>query len=625
MTRRLCLASIFFAALAPGALAQAPSAPRVVVGPNILVSRDGDFPHVELHVSANPKRAKNLVGGAITATRPEGGWACRAYASTDGGSSWRASDFPEQVEFGGGDPYTAFTPQGTAIFSALTFKKDENGLQRGFLHVYRSEDGGRSWGNAMELGYSYDHEQIIVDQSAGKYAGRIYIGVLHGYPIYTVGVFRSEDDGRTWIGPAEAANGGGKVGINDVTPMVLSDGTLVMPYGDFQFLPEKRKSKGRVEGTFWTVLSNDGGITFSAPRKVVSQQFNFDDEKTKLAGFGKFAADTESKKYLDRMYFAWEDSRLGPYRILFAYSADRGKTWSPPRPLDDAIPKSAKQFQPAIAVNKEGVVGVTWFDTRDSADGSQYHEYFAASADGGQTFLPSTRISSAPSNPIGPGNSQISPLIFKGKEMGLSMSFLSAAYRWGSGGDYMGLAADKNGAFHPFWADSRSGTFQIYTAEVRVDLPPDKPDSKAPGSTAKPAEPAPRVESSLEDSVEFIFDPTRYDWEKKQVEIPVRMKNVSTQRIYPPIRLEILGFGFPQFESEDDKKRNAENAPTALNPSNGKPKEGAVFEFGGALGTAEALEPGAQTNPVVLRFQFVDPEKVPSLRLKAVGMVSAAR
>ena len=104
--------------------AEAPG-PRVVVGPNMLVSRDGDFPHVELIVAANPKNVKNLLGGAITYTRPRGGTACRTYATTDGGTTWWPSEFSEQVEWGGADPYVAFTPQGTGIFSALTFQKDE--------------------------------------------------------------------------------------------------------------------------------------------------------------------------------------------------------------------------------------------------------------------------------------------------------------------------------------------------------------------------------------------------------------------------------------------------------------------------------------------------------------------
>jgi hypothetical protein len=603
------------------------ASPRVLVGPNILVSRDGDVPHVELILAANPKNVKNLVGGAITATRPDGGWACRAYATADGGATWKASEFAEQVEWGGADPFVVFTPQGTAIYTALAFKKDESGRTRGFLHAYRSTDGGLSWSAANELGYSYDHEQVAVDQTTGKYSGRIYIGVLYGpYPIYQVGVFRSEDDGRSWIGPVEAANGGGKIGINDVTPMVLSDGTLVVPYGDFEMLPEKRKFKGRMAAsTLWTVSSTDGGVTFSPARKVLSQVMNFDDKETQLSGFPKLAADSESKKYRDRMYVAWEDARLGNYRILFSRTTDRGKTWSAPRPLDNTIPPSAKQWQPTVAVNKDGVVAVTWYDTRDSKDGKQYHHYLAASLDGGETFLPSVRVSSALSDPFGPGNSRITPMAFSTRTGSLGLSFLSAASRWGSGGDYMGLTADKEGVFHPFWADARSGTFQVYTARVKVETP-EKPESgkgEAKPPAAAPAEVA-RAETDLQGRVELIFDPTRYDSEKKELEIPVRLKNVSKEPIYPPMRLEVTTVGFPEYESEDDKKENAENAPKAINTSNGKEGVGAVFDLEGVLGTLEALAPGAQSGPAILRFRLVDLRKTPSLQIKVTGLTAKA-
>ena len=604
------------------------SAPKVTVGPNILVSRDGDVPHVELMVATSPRTVKNLLGAAITATRPSGGWACRAYSSTDGGATWKASEFPEQVQWGGGDPQTAFTIQGTALFVALTMNKSDIGRDCASMHVWRSENGGETWLSSTEIpcSPSWDHEQIIVDTTKGRYAGRIYIGVLYDYPVYRVGVFRSDDDGRTWVGPSEAANGGGTIGINDVTPMVLSDGTLVVPYGDFDFLPEKRKSKGMGSSNFWTVASTDGGVTFSPPRKAVTQNYNLDDKESKLAGFGKFAADTEGSKFRDRMYVAWEDARFGKYRVLSSYSADRGKTWSAPKAVDAGAPAAASQWQPAIAVNKEGVVAVTWFDARTAGDPRAYQQLMAISVDGGETFLPPVTVSSEVSHPDGPGNSQLAPMIWS-HEGQISLSLISAGSRWGSGGDYMGLAADKAGVFHPFWADARSGTFQIYTASVQVELPKEAAKKEGAAGAAAASAPAPKkpelVESPLNDLVEFIFDPTRYDAAKKQVEIPVRLKNKSTQPISAPIRLEIVGFGFPEYESEDDKKRNAENAPSALNTSNGKAKEGAVFDLGGTVAGADALQPGALTNPFIIRLQLVDPEKMPGIRLKATGMVPA--
>ena len=116
---------------------------RVLVGPNILVSRDGDFPHVELMIAASPRTARHLLGAAVTATRPSGGMACRAYSSTDGGSTWKSTEFPEQIEFGGLDPQVAFTARGTALMAALTFNPSEEGRTCGTLHLWRSEDAGR--------------------------------------------------------------------------------------------------------------------------------------------------------------------------------------------------------------------------------------------------------------------------------------------------------------------------------------------------------------------------------------------------------------------------------------------------------------------------------------------------
>lgn len=595
------------------------AAARILVGPDILVSRDGNFPHVELMVAANPRNSKNLVGAAITATRRNGGSATAAYASQDGGNTWTPVAFPEQLVSGGGDPQVAFSSAGTALFATLANTTDESGRSRAALHVYRSEDGGREWGKPADLGYSYDHEQIVVDHSTGKAGGRIYIGALWGYPMYRVGVFRSDDDGRTFIGPVEAANGGGTIGINVANMLVLSDGTLFVPYVDFEFLPEKRKT-WRSSG-IWFVTSSDGGVSFSAPAKIATQQLSLDVPRDRFQGFPMFAVDSRGGAFRDRLYAAWNDMRSGHPQILFSYSADRGRTWSEPRAIGSPESQAADQFQPSLAVNAEGTLAMTWYDTRTSKDRNEFNEYFAASIDGGVSFLPEVRVSSAPSTFSGEGNLALTPSDFRTADS-WRINLLSAASRWGNGGDYMGLCADARGVFHLFWADARTGTFQIWTAAVRVDRPAPKGSTDNNVNATGLASPAARsqtlgerVNVSLRSRVELLYDPTRYDAASRTVEMPVRLKNVSTAPIYRPITIEIVKFGSGL--GDEDK----EQASSIMNASNSKTGVGATFDYSGALRDLEALEPGGVSGAVVWKLRLVDPLRSPNIHIDVSGMV----
>jgi hypothetical protein len=583
-----------------------PVANKIVVGPNILVSRDGDIPHVELIAASNPKNTKSFLGAAITQSSASGGWSSTTYSSIDGGITWSHVSFPEIRESGALDPQVGFGSQGTAYFSAIRFVKDEKGQTRGGLIFYRSEDNGLSWQKPLDLGYSYDHPIMGVDHTKGSYSGRVYISVLYGYPIYTVGIFRSEDDGHTFIGPVEAANGGGKFGINTISNVViLRDGTLVIPYVDFEFDPEKAKKQNSLN--FWMASSSDGGVTFSSPRKIGIQQINNTPEGLRFFTVAVAAADV-SNTFPDRIYLVWNDFRAGKYRMVISYSSDRGKTWSKTEPVDPSAPSNSTQFQPAISVNKDGVLGVTWFDTRNSTDDSKYDEYFTASLDGGKTFLPPVRVSTESSIPSGSGNQLLIPSAYIMQEK-LLMDFTSAYSRWANGGDYMGLTSDNNGIFHPFWADSRTGTFQIQTAAVKVIK--STPATNTVEGT--------KVEKDLTNKVELIYDPAKYDSASKAIDIPIHIKNNSGQAIFGPLKLELLSIG-GGFEWED-KEEITKNTPEVLNAANGMKGAGAIFDFTSALGTESVLEDGALSGAVVWRMKLVDPNRVPSLRLKITGAV----
>src|SRR6266550_2135970 len=549
---------------------------KITVGPNYLVSRDGDVPHAETMIAANPQSPKNLIGGAITATRADGGWACRAYASVDGGATWRFTDFPEQVEFGGGDPQIVFTPDGTAVFLGLTFGsvKDDTGRERGGMQVYRSTDGGLTWTRSQNICCSHDHPQTAVDMTTGRFAGRIYVGTLHDYPVYRVGIFRSDDGGRTFVGPVEAVNGGGTIGVNVVSIAVLPDSTLLVPYVDFEFKPEKRKEHGPVPLNLWLVTSSDGGLTFSKPSRVLTYTVNLD--VTESFGTPSVAANSASTRFADHVYVTYLDSSGGKPRVLFTRSTDRGKTWSKSVPLTPNVPEHTLQYMPTAAVNKDGVVGIFWYDTRHSTDGSQFHVYFTASTDGGATFLEPVRISTEPSTPRGRGNMRPMGSNWKMGDTGM-LSLLSAANRWATGGDYLGLTSNRIGDFYPLWTDARTGTYQLYTAPIHVTLPLTEEEKERKKALAeyipeKPAKDASkRVEGSILEKVDLVFDPTATM--ENGSELWVRLKNTSQTTIYAPIRMQIIGFGYPP------KDEGKEYAPEILNSANGQKGVGAEFVF----------------------------------------------
>lgn len=609
-----CAVILALGAVSVPTFSQAPpagtAAPRIIVDPDYLASRDGDNAHVELHVAANPRRPRNLIGGAITHTRPAGTPGTKVYATFDGGQTWIDSTFPEQVEHGGGDPQVAFTPAGTGIFATLTIMPDDTGRTRAFLHVYRSEDGGRTWSKPANLGASYDHEMIAVDHTTGRFAGRIYLSALYGRE-YSLGLFRSDDDGRSFIGPVKFFETGGKTFGANVLPMaVFSDGTLLLTITEFP-LGGDRKAPGPRRTRFSTVLSEDGGVTFSKPRPAHDVVYPPNSpDGLRLSGDAAIAIDT-SARYHDRIYRVWNDARSGPLRIHISVSNDRGMSWSEPKPIESAPPEGSQQFLPAIAVNKDGVLGVSWNDTRDARGEHAFRRYFSASVDGGATFLPPVAVSTELSRPFGAGNLAFTPtsMMAPSDNGAVRLLLLSAAGRWGNGGDYGGMAADGDGAFHPFWADSRTGTYQAWSARVRVS------EAGAKGSQDGAA----RMEASSGDPVditsdiEFVADPSRYDPATKELALRIRLRNKSVRPLYGPMTLTIRKFG----SGMGDEER--EYMPDVLNAANSEANDGATFVYDEALGSERQLPPGGLSGPVLITLRLRDPLRIPDMHLVVSG------
>jgi len=566
---------------------------RIVIGPNILVSRDGDIVHCETMVTANPRDAKNIVGGSIVMVGGDASFATKPYVSFDGGANWTDVNLPTGSS---GDPQVGFGITGTAYFIGLNFDG---------MTFYRSEDGGKTWGIGLNLGKHHDHEMLATDLTYGPYAGRVYLTDETDVPgskemedlqmRRRVVLFRSSDDGRSFLGPIEVARGD-NTGMGAENLIILSDGTLFIPIIEYpNYAIDKKADSWKVVFS----LSQDGGVTFSPLQPISTIRFGGVEAMRAAQRSGQvdqmggpvFAVDREGK-FRDRIYTAWTDFANNRYRLMLTWSSDRGKTWAKPKLVDPDAPAYASQFQPMIAVDPSGNLGIMYYDTDGFPKRDQFVVSFTGSTDGGKTLLSKKRLSSEVSSPFGGGNLRPGP--FTKSERGLvTADFVSGVSRWVAGGDYVGLTGGEDGVFHPFWADARSGTYQLYTAPIRVETPSDT--EAQPGVVAAAA----KEQVSLSDKVTLVFDPINYDQQTKEAIIPIRLKNTSHETLYPPFRVEVKELAHPY----TIKSHEPFDPPTILNSSNGSRGVGAVFDYSIALGDLPALEPGAVTNAIPWRLQ----------------------
>jgi hypothetical protein len=143
----------------------------------------------------------------------------------------------------------------------------------------------------------------------------------------------------------------------------------------------------------------------------------------------------------------WPDARFGRRtQILLSHSDDGGRTWNTPRVVSDGPDSSSagpNELMPMVAVNRDGIVAVSWYDRRDNPDNLGYWPRLRASLDGGATWLESVRVSSEPNR-------------LTAKDVHLN------------GGDTAGLAADADGRFHLVWIDNRTGVAQAWASAVEV-------------------------------------------------------------------------------------------------------------------------------------------------------------
>lgn len=413
---------------------------EISIGPNVHVSASNEsFSHKEVDIAADPTDPQRLFASAISYLNSNIARVI-GYRSEDGGKSWHASavprNEPRENQF---DQSIAFDAGGALYLVFRTLPEVEVEPVETSFRFFRSTDLGRTWEatGTIDGGKELDRPYLAIDRSSGPFRGRLYCSSF--YRLYS-----SADEGKTFRGhsyriPEQS------VAPHPSNPSVFSDGTVVISYLDWRQTLNERPGLG-----FFTSIDGGGSI-----RELPSLSARWQGEPCHIGHFwylpGLAVGDVEGP-YRDRLYAVWDDGD-GPLRvrILFAYSNDKGKSWTGPiilseQPADGGSGYSA--HMPEVAVNKDGFVAVSWYDRRGLPDvkGKRVPQYgegcnirLRLSFDGGDTWQPSVQLNEKP----------IRAMVHDLR-------------------DHCGLTADDTGVFHPSWIDDRTGILQVWTAAVNV-------------------------------------------------------------------------------------------------------------------------------------------------------------
>ena len=390
---------------------------------------------VEPTLAIDPADPKHWIVAVIVASPDLRSSDCATLVTQDAGLTWNRYDVHITECF---DPWLGFVGKNEVWFGVLE--------KASSLRLFRSEDGGQNWLPLHVAASGVDHETFVSRPSQDVNNREIYVVAeqdaresTSGVDASSIMIIRSTNAPLSFqtknVFPA-------LVSLNAMNPVVLEDGTLLVPYADFgTTTPDGDKPLQHPRS--WLLRSADQGQTFAPPTLISEACYR---------SWEWIALDTATASpFRGRLYYVC--TGVDYHSIVLHQSSDGGRTWL--GPVSVVGPSLAvQQRTPMIAVNGNGIVGMSWYEDRIQSNHSGNASHclelvFSSSVDGGTTFSAPINVARIPT---------CSSSLKKGE----------AEKRWPTGGDYTGLQATPDGVFHLVWSDARSGAYRLWTAEVRL-------------------------------------------------------------------------------------------------------------------------------------------------------------
>lgn len=527
------------------------------------------------------------------------------FSSLDGGQSWSAA-LQDKNSAWVSEQSCAFGVNGKAYFVSESAKVIDGSLRHdlGTTRIFVSNDAGHTWAPAAKTSFA-DYSASVVDSVPGPNQNRLYTffndpGSSTIDPVKEqtepngnrVGLITFKDGEKHVTGPIfnPKMRALGLQGSYPEKALLLNDGSLLSLYVG---------GPTGAEPTLGAVRTNRDRAELAAPVVVVTRRAPSQQEQWCL---GDASAYDPSQ---DRVYVVYPTSQDGRCRLILTVSTDGGSTWSEGQPILQSDTTSHAFQDPAMAFNRNGILGLVW---RDEPASDCW--YFAASADKGKTFTSPQALSqcfnirtlsltesnaslrmegtlwmpSDPSKPESPSGRVVPGLHV--------VDDRDTVWRNDS------LTATSDGVFHPVWIETGNGEGQLRTARVIVGASAEDRLSTLPM----------REEDAHDISQEIAIlygGEQRYDISSGALTVKVVLKNKSRKPIRGPIFLKAL-----TLDSELGKLEIA-------NASNGASGSGAVWDLGNAM-PGKWLQPGATTEPSSLVFRV--PNVAPPRGIEVVSM-----